>query len=130
MATFAIFNYQFDKIVEHARQGEFEGMESVLMSADDAFPQKQKIFGEMLIKDFKKEKSVDVIHFNNGHGPKEYIHRHLMPPTDGIVIMRVANRNTQTIVDESLREKKVDDYQNCIVMIDNRPGIQRIRGES
>ena len=126
MATFAIFNYQFDKIVEHARQGELEGMGTVLMSADEAFPQKQKIFGEMLNKDFKKEKSIDVIHFTNGHGPKEYIHRHLMPPTDDIVIMRVANRKTQTIVDENLREKQVDDYQNCIVMIDNRPGIQRM----
>lgn len=126
MATFAIFNYQFDKIVEHARQGELEGMGTVLMSADEAFPQKQKIFGEMLKRDFKKEKQADVIHFTNGHGPKEYIHRHLMPPTDDIVIMRVANRKTQTIVDENLREKQVDDYQNCIVMIDNRPGIQRM----
>lgn len=126
MATFAIFNYQFDKIVEHALQGEFEGMETVLMSADEAFPQKQKIFGEMLIKDFKKEKTADVIHFTNGHGPKEYIHRHLMPPTDDIVIMRVANRKTQTIIDADLKEKRVDDYQNCIVMIDNRPGVQRM----
>lgn len=126
MATFAIYNYQFEKIMVHARQGEFEGMGSVLMSADEAFPQKQKIFGEMLNKDFKKEKQADVIHFTNGHGPKEYIHRHLMPPTDDIVIMRVANRKSQTIVDENLREKKVDDYQNCIVMIDNRPGIQRM----
>ena len=126
MATFAIFNYQFEKIVEDARQGELEGMESVLMSADEAFPQKQKILGEILNRDFKKEKAIDVIHFTNGHGPKEYIHRHLMPPTDDIVIMRVANRKTQTIVDAELREKRVDDYQNCIVMIDNRSGIQRI----
>ena len=126
MSTFAIFNYQFDKIVEHARQGEFEGMETVLMSADEAFPKKQEIFGEILNRDFKKEKAIDVIHFTNGHGTKEYIHRHLIPPTDDIVIMRVANRKTQTIVDENLREKQVDDYQNCIVMIDNRPGIQRM----
>lgn len=126
MATYAIYNYQFDKIVEHARQGEFEGMETVLMSADEAFPQKQEIFGEILNRDFKKEKAIDVIHFTNGHGTKEYIHRHLIPPTDDIVIMRVANRKTQTIVDENLREKQVDDYQNCIVMIDNRPGIQRM----
>lgn len=126
MAIFAIYNYQFEKIVEHARQGEFEGMETVLMSADKAFPQKQKIFGEMLNKDFKKKKAIDVIHFTNGNGHKEYIHRHLIPPTDDIVIMRVANRKSQTIVDENLREKQVDDYQNCIVMIDNRPGIQRM----
>lgn len=126
MVTCAIFNYQFDKIIEHARQGEFEGMESVVMTADEAFPQRQDIFGGILSKDFKKEKAEDVIHFKNVHGPKEYIHRHLMPPTDDIVVMRVANRKTQTIVDAELKEKQVDDYQNCIVMIDNRPGIQRI----
>ena len=38
MATYAIFNYQFDKIIEHARQGEFEGMESeVIISSDFSF---------------------------------------------------------------------------------------------
>lgn len=126
MATCAIFNYQFDKIVKHTQQGELKGMEFVLMSADEAFPIRQRIFGEILNKDFKKEKQEDIIHFKNGHGPKEYIHRHLIPPTDDIVVMRVANRKTQTIVDAELKEKHVDDYQNCIVMIDNRPGIQRI----
>ena len=130
MATFAIYNYQFDKIKEHARQGEFEGMESVLMTADESFPQRQNLFGDILKRDFKKERTEDVIHFKNGHGPKEYIHRHLMPPTDDIIVMRVANRKTQTIVDAELREKHVDDYQNCIVMIDNRPGIQRIMIEN
>ena len=130
MATYAIFNYQFDKIIEHARQKEIEGMESVVMTADEAFPQRQNIFGEILNKDFKKEKTEDVIHFKNGRGPKEYIHRHLMPPTDDIIVMRVANRKTQTIVDAELKEKQVDDYQNCIVMIDNRPGIQRIMIEN
>ena len=101
-------------------------MESVVMTADKAFPVRQNIFGDMLMKDFMKERQEDVIHFKNGHGLKEYIHRHLIPPTDDIVVMRVANRKTQTIVDAELREKQVDDYQNCIVMIDNRPGIQRI----
>ena len=54
MVTCAIFNYQFDKIIEHARQGEFEGMESVVMTADEAFPQRQDIFGGILSKDFKQ----------------------------------------------------------------------------
>lgn len=126
MATYAIFNYQFEKIIVHAQQGEFKGMEAFLMTADVAFPKRQDIFGDILSRDFKKAKPEDVIHFKNGHGPKEYIHRNLIPPTDGIFVMRVANRKTQTIVDAELREKRVDDYQNCIVMIDNRPGIQRI----
>ena len=126
MATYAIFNYQFEKISEYARQGEFPGMESVVMKADESFPKKQEILSEILKKDFEKAKPEDMIHFTNGHGPKEYIHRHLMTPTDDVVIMRVANRKTQTIVDAELKEKHVDDYQNCIVMIDNRKGIQRM----
>lgn len=126
MVTLAIFNYQFDKIITHSIQYELDGLGSVLMAADESFPQKQRIFGEMLRKDFKKASPNDVIHFKNAFGPKEYIHRHLMPPTDDIVIMRIANRKTQTIVDAELKEKQVEDYQNCIVMIDNRPGIQRI----
>lgn len=126
MATFAIFNYQFEKIIEHSRQLTIEGMDTVMMSAEEAFPQRQKILGELLGKDYSKATSDDVIHFKNEHGPREYIHRHLMPPTDDMVIMRVANRKTQTVVDIELKEKKIEDYQNCIVVIDNREGIQRI----
>ena len=40
--------------------------------------------------------------------------------------MRVANVRTATYVNKEFSEKRVDDYQNCIVIIDNRPGIQRI----
>lgn len=126
MASFAIFNYQFDKIIEHSRQLTIDGMDTVVMSAEEAFPRKQKILGELLDKDYNKATSNDVIHFKNEHGPKEYIHRHLMPPTDDMIIMRVANRKTQTVVDIELKEKKIEDYQNCIVIIDNREGIQRI----
>lgn len=125
MATFALFNYQFDKIIKHSLQYELEGLGPVLTS-DEAFAQKQEILGEMLSKDFKKASTGDVIHFKNTLGLKEYVHRHLMPPTDDITIMRIANRKTQTIVDSELKEKRVEDYQNCIVIIDNRPGIQRI----
>jgi hypothetical protein len=126
MATFAIFNYQFNPVREHGRQGEFEGMESVLMGSEESFPRKQEIFGGLLREDFHRKKPENTIHFTNGRGQKEFIHRHLIPPTDDIVIMRVANHKLQTIVDAELKEKQVDDYQNCIVIIDNRPGIQRM----
>ena len=114
MASFALFNFEFEPVQNKLRQAELKGMESVLMSASEAFPRKQEIFGDILLKDFKKEKIEDIIHFKNGEGPKEYIHRHLMPPTDDIVIMRVANRKHLQIVDENLKPKQVDDYQNCI----------------
>jgi hypothetical protein len=126
MAAYAIFNYQFYPIYKQDQQGVFEGMEYVQMTAKEAFDKKQTLFGDLLLKDFEKEKPEDIIHFTYGKGPKEYIHRHLMPPTDDIVIMRVANHKIQTIVDANLKEKRVDDYQNSIVIIDNRPGIQRM----
>lgn len=105
-------------------------MGSVLMGAQEAFPKKQQILGGLLQKDFEKERPEHIIHFNNGRGPKEYIHRYLIPPMDDIFILRVANRKQLQIVGEDLRAKLVDDYQNCIVMIDNREGIQRILIES
>ena len=45
MANFAIFNYQFDKIIEQEKQYELECMSDVKMSADEAFTKKQEIFG-------------------------------------------------------------------------------------
>lgn len=126
MATFAIYNYEFEPIQRHDAEGELDGMGSVLMTAAEAFPQKQDIFGSLFDKDYKKLSKEDVIHFRNRLGPKEYIHRHLIPPTDDIIIIRVANKRTHKIVDEKWEDKKVDDYQNCVVIIDNRPGIQRI----
>ena len=34
MGAYAIFNYQFDKIIEHSSQYKLEGMDTVLMTAD------------------------------------------------------------------------------------------------
>ena len=65
MGAYAIFNYQFDKIIEHSRQYKLEGMDTVMMSAEKAFPMRQEIFGEMLEKDFAKATSDDIIHFKN-----------------------------------------------------------------
>lgn len=40
--------------------------------------------------------------------------------------MRVANVTNVTITDEHLKSQKYADYRNCLVIIDNRPGIQRV----
>lgn len=126
MGTYAIFNYQFGKIAQQANEKEIEGMESVIMTADEAFPRKQEIFSDILSRDFNKACENDIIHYKNKVYSKEYIHLHLIPPTDDIVIMRIANRKKQTITDANLKESHVEDYPNCIVMIDNRQGIQRL----
>ena len=41
MASFALFNFEFEPIQNKLRQAELKGMESVLMSTSEAFPRKQ-----------------------------------------------------------------------------------------
>lgn len=94
------------------------------MDAEEAFPQRQEILGGIFAKDFQKSEKFA---FQSSYSrEKVYIHRYVMPPTDSIIIFRIANKHTTTIVTEELKEKQEEDYQNCIVIIDNRPGIQRI----
>lgn len=126
MPTFAIYNYQFAKIIKHTREERLFGKDALEMDAEEAFPQRQKIFSALLENDYNGEQEICKIKFLNGKSDKEYIHRHLMPPTDDMIVMRVANVRTATYVNKEFSEKRVDDYQNCIVIIDNRPGIQRI----
>lgn len=126
MATFAIYNYQFARIIKHAKEERLFGEEWTGMDADKAFQQKQEIFGALLENDYKDEQGNCKIKFVNGRNDKEFVHRHLMPPTDDIVVMRVANVRTATIVNKDFNEDRMADYQNCIVIIDNRPGIQRM----
>ena len=50
----------------------------------------------------------------------------VVKPQDEVYVMRVANVTNVTITDEHLKAKNYADYRNCLVIIDNRPGIQRI----
>ncbi len=124
MSSYAIFNYQFGKIMRRAEEGNLFPAVGDEMDADEAFPQRQEILDKIIDQDFQKERVI-VFSSKRSH-EKEYIHRYLMKPTDHITLMRIANRRTTTIVTEELKEKAEPDYQNCIVIIDNRPGIQRI----
>ena len=126
MSSFAIYNYQFAKIIRQAKEQYLFDNGPVEMDAEESFPQRQRIFGAMLDNDYKGEQEISKIKFINGRSDKEFIHRHLIPPTDDIIVMRVANVRTATYVNKDFNEDHVDDYQNCIVIIDNRPGIQRI----
>lgn len=124
MASYAIFNYQFAKIIKRAEEGRLFPDDGKETDAEETFPRRQEILGEIFHKDFLK---LEKIYFHSKYSrEKEYIHRYVMPPTDDIIIMRIANKRTTTIVTEELKEKQEADYQNCIVIIDNRPGIQRI----
>lgn len=126
MASFAIYNYQFGKIIKRFREGRLFGKDALEMNAEESFPQRQQIFGTLLEDDYSQEQETFKIKFINGRSDKEFIHRHLMPPTDDIYVMRVANVRKASYVNKDFNEDHIEDYQNCIVIIDNRPGIQRI----
>lgn len=126
MSSFAIYNYQFAKIIRRAREQRLFGKDALEKEANEAFPLRQQLLSTLLADDYKGEQEICKIKFINGRSDKEFIHRHLMPPTDDIVVMRVANVRTATYVNKDFNEDHVEDYQNCLVIIDNRPGIQRI----
>ena len=124
MASFAVFNYQFAKYIRHDGESYLFPEHRYGMTAEESFPQRQEIFNTIIDEDFRKERKI--VFTSKYSGDKEYIHRYVIPPTDGITIIRVANKRVTTIVTEDLKEVQADDYPNCIVIIDNRPGVQRI----
>lgn len=126
MSSFAIYNYQFAKVVSRGWEQSFCGLDTVKEYAENTFQNKQRIFGDILERDYFAERESNIIKFINGRSDKVFIHQHLMPPTDDMIVMRVANVRSATYVNKEFNEDHVDDYQNCIVIIDNRPGIQRI----
>ena len=122
MATFAIFNYQFAKIIKRNEEGRLFPDEEG--EGKDNFSCRQEILGQLLDEDYRKENPI--VFKSQYGGDKEYIHQHLIRPTDGIYVMRVANRHVTMVVTQDWKEIPTDDYQNCLVIIDDRPGIQRM----
>ncbi len=123
MSTFAIYNYQFSKIVKHAQKVNLFGDLPIEMNADEAFAKKQEIFGDLFDKDYSKKSKII---FTNNNGNKEFIHQYVIPPTDGIIIMKIANKKKAKIIDKNLKEQEIEDYPNSYVIFDNRDGIQRL----
>lgn len=124
MASFAVFNYQFAKIIKFGEEGGLFPPDDLEMRAEEAFSQKQDILNRIIDEDYQGKRKIKFM--SNNSGEKEYIHRYIIPPTDDITMMRIANKRVTTIVRADLKEVQEDDYPNCIVIIDNRPGIQRI----
>ncbi len=122
MANFVICNYQFAKVVKKVEEGHLFHDEGE-MCAEESFPLKQEILDKLMIEDFE---GVNVIRYKNKRGDREYIHKFFVKPEDNIYIFKVANKHKTTIVGQDLNDTHIDDYQNCLVIIDNRDGIQRI----
>ncbi len=120
MSKFAIYNYNFLRIIEpHPQmQLDFPGWADV--DVEESFGHRQQLLDELLLADY-----AEPYPFENAR-KKRYWHRQIVKPQDGVYVMRVANVTRVTITDENLHDSNYTDYRNCLVIIDNRPGIQRI----
>ncbi len=124
MASFAIFNYQFSKIIPYHSGHSFSS--NLRNEVEEKFQHRQEIFQNILDKDYYAKQTTDIITFFGQHNDKEYDHVHIIPPTENIVMMRIANVRKTKYVNGEFNEYHVNDYQNSVVIIDNGPGIQRI----
>ena len=89
MASFAVFNYQFAKIIKFGEEGSLFPLDDLEMKAEEAFSQKQDILNKIIDEDYQGTRKIKFMSINSGD--KEYIHRYIIPPTDDITIMRIAN---------------------------------------
>lgn len=126
MAQFQIYNYQFGKIEKSDKQTDLFGNKKVLMSVEKSFPIRQDILQMLMELDYAGEEDNKIRFTHPKNGAKEYTHKHLIKPTDGIIVMRIANKKHQKRINKDLEEIHEDNYANCLVIIDNRPGIQRM----
>lgn len=120
MANFVIYNYQFARIIEPDEQYQIRFPDWKAVDVEESFAKKQEILDEVLECDYK-----NTFQFVNKRG-WEYWHKQIVEPQDGVYVMRVANVRSLSITNEQLKEEIVKDYRNCLVIIDNRKGIQRI----
>lgn len=126
MATFTLYNYEFGKILSHEPVDLF-GNTDVIMDAETAFPQRQQILDDILKRDYERSEPITFVNISH---KKEYGHKHMMPPTDGMAVMRVRNLVRKELHNADWTTEIREDYPDCIVIIDNRPGIQRLAIET
>lgn len=120
MAKFAIYNYNFLRIIEPNEQMRMPFPMSPRVNVEESFKNRQQLLRELLLADFEHPYQLE-----NAKGTP-YWHRQIVKPQDDVYVMRIAHVSNVTITDANLKETDFDDYRNYLVIIDNRPGIQRI----
>lgn len=121
MATFALYNYQFEKIQEPSNVLKLEFPNVVNIDPDKSFENKQQLFGALLGKDGDQTLSVAF-----WKGSKEYIHERQDTLLEDVVMFKLSNKKKGHRVNEKLKKEGYDTYPFIKIIIDNRPGIQRI----
>lgn len=118
MATFALYNYEFEQLPDD----DFFGKPLRKQLSEESFANRQARFGQLLMDDYSGAKALT---YANKRGT-QYIHQFIAKPGDGIFAMMLLNNHKRTTHDKSLQPHSIDDYRRCIVFVDNRPGIQRL----
>lgn len=125
MSTFSYYNYQFSRLVPSSSvQDEFSTTTvSTTVHADGNFARKQEILSEILAADSDGSRKIV---FRSPRGKKRHLHSYLVPYADGMAVMKISNRRAHVVEKEDFTKETHDEFPSCIVVIDNRPGIQRI----
>lgn len=118
MATFALYNYEFEQLPDD----DFFGKPLRKQLSEESFAHRQARFGQLLMDDYS---GTNPLIYANKRGA-QYIHQFIAKPDDGIFAMMLLNNHKRTTHDKSLQPHSIDDYRRCIVFVDNRPGIQRL----
>lgn len=123
MSTFAYYNFLFAPIVLPPVQGELLTPDTFSVRPDDSFARKQEILSEILAADSDGSRKIV---FKGPRGGKIHRHSYLTPYADGMAVMRISDRSAHVAGKEDSAEGTHGGSPSCIVVIDNRPGIQRI----
>ena len=124
MKFFALYNYMFEKITDDDIFNDDERQQEI----EQNFIRRQECLDDVLIDDFNKERPV---RFANARGT-QYLHHFLLEPfkEEGVYVLRILKNCRGIRHDENFRSISFDDYRSCIIIIDNRPGIQLIAIEN
>lgn len=123
MSTFVYYNYQFSKIARQPVQGNLFENTQHSVDPEESFAHKQEILSEILSADYHEKRRIV---FKNPKGDKIHLHHYLAPFTSDMAVMKISNRRVRTAETINFEEELREEYPACIVVIDNRPGIQRI----
>lgn len=122
MKKFAVYNYQFERITESDDEVMAKFPEWKYVNPDESFERRQELFGTL----FPTE-ATRVLPYIFDSGKKQYIHKLVIPPTeDGVVVINLSNKKLGHRTNEKQEKENFDDYPFVKVIIDNRPGMQRI----
>lgn len=119
MASYAIYTYEFERIIRSAHcQLEIDGFPSPGCT-DEEWARRQETFREF----FKKDLPIHERTFTKGKST--YVYDTIFIEGN-IAIMKFGRLSKKSITDAQLNDHKIEDYPWCYVVWDNRDGIQRM----